>query len=186
MEKVIRGPAPFLPIPSDFTYPSYTGPRNLWYRVNWAVQKLESTPRRLPSPFASPLPPPPPCSPRRPNATPAPPSRPRHPAPPPRHPSSPTLCLSSLSRAACGSVGDCSLTFRPAPGGGESRSARRHRSPPSDADGSLPEFSRVYAQWPVSKGLSTEAGVFDTTSAGSSLAATIIEDIPIRKTHNGR
>ena len=28
----------------------------------------------------------------------------------------------------------------------------------------------IDAQWPVSKGLSTEAGVFDTTSAGSSPA----------------
>ena len=35
-------------------------------------------------------------------------------------------------------------------------------------------FSRNDAQWPVRKGWGTEAGVFDTTSAGSALAITTI------------
>ena len=163
------------PDPTCFPVPVLHGSVKTLVSGSFGGAKIESRPLRLASPtlpLRLPTPPPPPPCP----ATTAP--------PPSAFP--PSNARIRRLPAHLSSAHFCSLTFRPAPGGGESRSARRHRIPPDDVDGSLPEFSRVYAQWPVSKGLSTEAGVFDTTSAGSSLAVTIIEDIPIRKTHNGR
>ena len=168
MEKVRRCPAECLQTPRIFPIPVLHGSVKTLVSGSFGGAKIESRPLRLASPtlpFRLPTPPPHTSCP----AT----------TPPPPSAFPPSNARIRRLPAHLASAHFCSLTFRPAPGGGESQSARRQRSPPSDADGSLPAFSRVYAQWLVSKGLSTEAGVFDTTSAGSSLADTTIAGIPI-------